>query len=180
MIARDVKTYCKSVELIENYKEAVTSPERYDCHHRLETHTSDGERRLVDLTLSELKALGMYYDRPPEELIFLKKIEHSRLHLRGKKQTEEHRRKNSEANKGKTVSKETRKKMSENRKGKHYYTNGIVTVLADVCPDGFRPGRIYKNKPTGRTKGAKASVPDWKIGMHWKIVDGKRIWYKKD
>ena len=41
----------------------------WDRHHRLETHNSDGERRLVNLTVDELKALDMYYNRPAEELI---------------------------------------------------------------------------------------------------------------
>lgn len=52
----------------------------WHCHHRLETHTSDGEKRLIDLTPTELRALGVYYDRPPEELIFLTSEEHRKVH----------------------------------------------------------------------------------------------------
>ena len=67
---------CRTPELIESYDKAITDTTQvWNCHHRLETHTSDGERRLVDISRAELIALGMYYDRPPEELIFLTKKE---------------------------------------------------------------------------------------------------------
>ena len=49
-------------------------------HHRLETHTSDGFLRLVQLSKAELIALDMYYDRPAEELIWLKAGEHRKVH----------------------------------------------------------------------------------------------------
>lgn len=78
--------YCRDFTEIENYDKAVTDETHlWDCHHRLETHTSDGERRLVDISAKELKVLGVYYDRPPEELIFLTQEEHHRLHRCGKK-----------------------------------------------------------------------------------------------
>ena len=55
------KLYCKEPEKIENYgKAAADNFEGWCCHHRLETHNSDGERRLVDITREELKALDMY------------------------------------------------------------------------------------------------------------------------
>lgn len=78
--------YCKDIEKIENYELAKANDFiGWDRHHRLETHNSDGERRLVDLTAEELKALDMYYDRPPEELIWLRSSEHTKLHWKGKK-----------------------------------------------------------------------------------------------
>ena len=68
-------------EMIENYYEAQKDDfNGWEIHHRLETHTSEGERRLVKLTKKELIALDMYYNRPANELIFLKKEEHSKLH----------------------------------------------------------------------------------------------------
>lgn len=123
--------YCRTPELIENYDKAVADDTQvWCCHHRLETHNSDGERRLVDLSKEELIALGMYYDRPPEELIFLTSAEHKRLHNVGKQLSEEVKRKISEAQKGqvpwnkgkegKRLSSETRRKMSAFRKGKHW------------------------------------------------------------
>ena len=133
--------YCKDYENIENYEAAKKCNFKgWDCHHRLETWNSDGERRLVDITKKELQALGMYYHRPPEELIFLTSREHTALHKKGKhnpfygkkhsdetirklslahkgkRLSEEHKKKLSEANKGKRLSEETRRRMSEARK----------------------------------------------------------------
>lgn len=102
------KFYCKDYENIENYERAkADSFVGWHCHHRLETHTSDGERRLVDISRKELKALGLCYNRPAEELIFLTEAEHMSLHNRGKTS---HR-------KGKKLSEETRNKISETLRG---------------------------------------------------------------
>ena len=136
--------FCKEPEKIENYEKAAADNFKGWCvHHRLETHNSDGERRLVDITVAELQALDMYYNRPAEELIFLTSSEHSILHnkgeshpmygkhhsdeskkkmsevRKGKPKTEEWRKRIGEANKGKKMSEEARRKMSEARKGKH-------------------------------------------------------------
>lgn len=136
--------YCDSLENVENYETAKKDNFKgWNCHHRLETHTSDGERRLVDITVAELKALGMYWHRPAEELIFLPVGEHTSLHdegenhpfygkhhtaetrrkmsesRKGKPKTEEWKNKIGESNKGKKMSEEARRKVSEARKGKH-------------------------------------------------------------
>ena len=144
------KYYCKDYENIENYDKAKADDfKNWEVHHRLETHNSDGERRLVDITADELKTLDMYYNRPADELIFLTISEHSRLHMKGKHRSEETRKKLSAASKGnkyalgykhseeaknkiaeamkgeknpfygKHHSEDTRKKMREARKGKH-------------------------------------------------------------
>ena len=111
------KQYCKDYENIENYDKAKKDNFKgWECHHRLETHTSDGERRLVDINQKELIALGMYYNRPAEELIFLTIKEHHE-YRKGKQFSEEHKNKLSEAKKGKHLSEETKNKMSEAHKG---------------------------------------------------------------
>lgn len=113
------KQYCKDYKNIENYDKAKADNFKGWCiHHRLQTWTSDGERRDVDITVAELQALGMYYNRPATELIFLTTSEHSRLHNKGKKSSVESKKKNSEAHKGKHLSEETKKKISDVRKGK--------------------------------------------------------------
>ena len=109
---KNFEKYCTEPENIENYDKAKKNNFKgWDCHHRLETHNSDGERRLVGITKKELIALGIYYNRPAEELIFLTSREHSRLHRKGKCLSEETRNKMREAKQN--ISEETRKKMSE-------------------------------------------------------------------
>lgn len=70
----------KPLSFVENYDEAVKSPERWCLHHRLETHTSDGIKRIVNISAEELKALDMYWNRPPEELIYMSWKEHQSIH----------------------------------------------------------------------------------------------------
>ena len=147
------KYYCKEPEKIENYKKAKKDNFKgWECHHRLETHTSDGERRLIDITAAELKALGMYYNRPAEELIFLTTRGHY-IYRKGKPKSGEAKKKMSEAKKdrytgennsfyGKHHSEETKKKMRKAQTGKHWYNNGEKEVFSKECPEGFVPGRL--------------------------------------
>ena len=129
------KRFCKEPEKIENYEKAKADDfKNWECHHRLETHNSDGERRLVDITRKELMALDMYYNRPAEELIFLKHSEHQFLHHKGKPRSAETRKKLSEAGKGKNIW----------IKCTHWYNNGKINIRAKECPEGFVPGIIKK------------------------------------
>ena len=139
------KYYCKNYQDIENYEKALADNFKcWQCHHRLETHTSDGERRLVDITRDELLALGMYYGRPAEELIFLTKSEHRYLHKKGKQFSEEHKNKISEAMKN--MSEEHKNKISEANKGKHkgrhWFNDGKINKLCYECPAGFVTGKL--------------------------------------
>ena len=161
------KRFCKEPEKIENYEKAKADNFKgWECHHRLETHNSDGERRMVDIAREELLALGMYYGRPASELIFMKRSEHASLHQKGKQKSEETKNKMSEAqkghfvseetrdkisetlkgnipwNKGKQNSKETRKKISEANRGRRWFNNGEISIMRFECPDGFVPGRL--------------------------------------
>lgn len=167
--------YCKNYQGIENYEKALKDNFKgWHCHHRLETHNSDGERRLVNISTAELKALGMYYNRPAEELIFLTTREHNAFNkgennpmygkkhcdearrkiaearkgekhpMYGKRHSEETKNKIAEAMKGHPVSEGAKKKMREAKKGKHWYTNGKIIKFCYECPDGFVPGRFIK------------------------------------
>lgn len=113
------KTYfcCEDISKIENYELALKESFRgWDLHHRLGTHTSDGERRLVNLSVEELIALNMYWRRPASELIFLPAKDHQRLHKIGKKRgpmSEEQKKKISDSNKGRTLSIEHKKKLRQ-------------------------------------------------------------------
>jgi len=91
---RNYKQYCKDIENVENYdKAAADNFKGWHCHHRLQTHTSDGDRRLVDISKKELIALNMYYNIPAEELIFLTVKYHGELHHKGKRHSEEAKKK---------------------------------------------------------------------------------------
>lgn len=71
----------EQIEEVENYELAKESNFKgWHIHHRLETHNSDGEKRLVNISREELIALDMYYNRPASELIFLTASEHIKLH----------------------------------------------------------------------------------------------------
>lgn len=141
---------CRTPELIENYERAIAdTTQTWECHHRLETHNSDGERRLVDISRDELIALDMYYDRPPEELIFMTRLEHIRLHNPNK----EHRKHLSEALKGRIISEEWKKKISGTLKGR-------------------KLSEETRKKMSEALKGNTNAK-----GKHWKLVDGKRVWY---
>lgn len=158
--------YCKDFEAIVNYEAAKKDNFKgWLCHHRLQTWTSDGERREVDITEAELIALDMYYNRPAEELIFLTTSEHNKLHHIGRHHTEEIKKRISEASKGRLHSDESKKKMSEahknkpkteehrkkiaeaariNSTGRHWYNNGKENKFCYECPDGFIPGMLYR------------------------------------
>ena len=86
MVSKLIKKFCKNPEKIENYDKAISdTTQTWHCHHRLELYTLSGERRSKDLYPRELIALGMYYDRPPEELIFLTPSDHQSLHRKSRK-----------------------------------------------------------------------------------------------
>ena len=211
--------YCDNIENVENYEKAKADNFKgWQCHHRLETHNSNGERRLVDITPKELIALGMYYHRPANELIFLTTKEHRCLHFKGKKgkpHSEETKRKISEVNKGKPGtfrgkhhSEETKRKISEAQKGKSGYwkgkhhSNEAKRKMSEAHKGkscywkGKHLSEETKRKISEAHKGKKLGplseehkrkIAETMAGkkrgsykrkkLHWKIVDGKRVWY---
>ena len=163
------KRYCKNIENVENYEKALADNFVGWClHHRLQTWTSDGERRLVNISADELKSLGMYYNRPAEELLFMRVEDHISLHQKGKQgefkgrhHSVKTKKRLSKARRGMTFSKEWRERMSEAHKGikrsevardktskalkgRHWFNNGKENKFCYECPDGFVPGYIYK------------------------------------
>lgn len=94
-----------------------------------------------------LIAIGWYWDCEPEELIFLTRAEHNSLHKKGHSVTEETKQKMSEAKKGNT-----------NAKGKVPWNKGK------------RHSEETKRKMSESLKGQNK-------GKHWKLIDGKRVWY---
>ena len=145
---RSAKAFCREdISLIENYDKAVSdTTQMWHCHHRRETIFSK----------SDLIEIGEYYNRPTCELIFLTPTDHHRLHNLGKPSvmkdkhlSEDTRKKMSESHKNKHHSEESRKKISESLKGKnrwtngtYWFNNGVKSIRAKECPEGFVKGRI--------------------------------------
>ena len=136
MICKNVNIYCKEPELIENYDKAISDKdEMWICHHKLEQV----------FTLAELKRAGWYFDRKPQEFIFIRRSEHdgnTKIHISHKNQKrgyakspEQKSKRCSDAHKGIAFSDERKKHMSESMKGSH------------KC-------------------------------KHWKLIDGRRVWYE--
>lgn len=94
-----LRKYCQNFQDIENYEEAVKSPERYDLHHRKEIETLE-DGTVVTRSRQELINMNMYWNRQAEELIFLKRFDHNRLHHKGKILYAETKEKLSAANTG--------------------------------------------------------------------------------
>ena len=128
-----ISKYCnEDISLIENYNKAINdNTQTWHCHHRFETDLNKSREELIDL--------GLYYDRPTSELIFLTSSEHTALHnkhmseetknkisksLSCRKFSEEAKRKMSESFKGRNFSDETKRKISESSKGRTPWSKG--------------------------------------------------------
>ena len=72
------KHYCsEDISLIENYQEAIADKERmWDIHHRREC---DEEGRTL-FTKKQLIEMNLYYKRPAEELMFVTRSMHWKIH----------------------------------------------------------------------------------------------------
>lgn len=62
---------CESIEQIQGYAEAVESADKYHIHHRFEE---------MGLSRNDLMELGLLYNRPACELVFMNGREHNRIH----------------------------------------------------------------------------------------------------
>ena len=158
---KNLKSYCSEpLELVENYKQAEADDfEGWCIHHRLEIQ-QDGTR----VSAQELKDNGLYYDRPSNELVFMRKLEHHRLHWIGntfnigKQLSAETRQKMSEAHKGKRHSAEARKKIAEAFKGKHQ------TQESRQKNSLSHKGRHWWNDGVSCKQSRECPGPEWKRG----------------
>ena len=158
-----LKRYCsEELSNIENYQEALESPELYDLHHKLGLIYSK----------NELLENGLYYNRPAAELIFLSHTEHAKLHSINRVVSEETRQKISIGNKGKSTwikdthrSEETKSKISNSLKGHLPYRTG---PLPEEAKQKLRKPKLICKwlTPAGEIKEmalnhAKRYHPDW-------------------
>ena len=167
--------YCRTPELIENYDKAIAdNTQIWQCHHRLETHNSDGERRLVDISRSELIALDVYYNRPATELIFLTRSDHASLHHKGKRHSDDSYKRQAEKLRGRTLSEDHKKKISEAHKD---IKPMLGKKMSEESKQKMRKAHKGKLKSEETKQKMSVSKKGFHKGMHWKLVDGKRVWY---
>ena len=164
---------CEELSLIENYDIAVAdTTQTWDCHHR----------RGTIYTRDDLKKIGEYYNRPAIELIFLTSSEHHSLHNKGKKFTEDHKRKIGDALRGKIIPEEQRKHQSEVLKGRKLseeHKNSIREAMQDESVrakiSAANKGRKYTVEQRENLKRALANMPeDRKMQMRKKMSDSHK------
>lgn len=161
---------------IENYEQAINDTTNiWDCHHRLETNLNLSRQELIDRDL--------YYNRPACELIFLTHAEHTSLHMLGKSMSEEHRRKISEAHKGKCHTEETKIKISETKKDKHYNHTEETKRKISETKKGKHHTEETKRKMSEAHKVIcyseeyRRKLSEAHKGKHWKLINGKHVYY---
>lgn len=155
--------------LIENYELAKADNFKgWVLHHRLEF---DLEGNGVH-TPESLNRLGMYYNRPYFELIYLTRSEHNRIHRFNKKASLETKNKQREArlgkspwNKGISPSQETKDKISNTLKGRKLSQEHRYNV-----------SKALKDKYKGKVPKNLASLHKARKGKKLVIVNGKRTY----
>lgn len=104
---------CEDISLIENYDKAINDPNTcWHCHHRNEFFAG------ISVSMNLLKDIGLYYDCPADELIFLSMKEHRSLH--GRNMSKNTLAKLSRTSKGRCHSDEVKKRISDSKK-KNYH-----------------------------------------------------------
>lgn len=164
MIPKTAQLYCcEDISLIENYERALNDEnEVYVVHHRLEIELNVSGKELIEM--------GLYYNRPADELILLTKSEHSSLHGKhaigelnnfyGHNHSDETKKRQSEIRKEywltHETSEETKKKMSDANKGEQ---NGFY---------GKTHTKKQKEKWSKERRGENSPT----YGSRWMIKDG--------
>ena len=188
MISKDIyrlkKICCEDISLIENYNEAVNDTTQiWDCHHRKEIELNKNRQELIDM--------GLYYNRPASELVFITHANHTKLHQTNKKVKQSTKDLLSDAAKkrvgdknsfyGKRHTEESKQKMKDNHPdfkgekhpmyGKHHTEESIQKMKKPKSEEHKqklrKPKRKYKwLTPTGEIRIMSMSHacryhPDW-------------------
>lgn len=134
--------------LIDKYNEEIKLCDKEFRKHISETNKGKHHSEETRKKLSEINKGNKYSLGHKVSEEHKKKIsEANKGHNKGKKMSEEQKKKLSKAHKGKTNSEEARKKMSKSHKGLKF------------------------------SEDRKKKMSEAKKGKHWKLVDGKRVWY---
>ena len=188
---KTVKRYCNgNISNIENYEMAINdTTQTWHCHHKLETE--------LKLSVDELINRNLYYDRPASELIFLPITEHLIMHTSGENNTmynihhsEESKQKMSYHHDVNGInnpmynrhhSEESKQKISNAKKGKEssfkgkHHSEETKQKLCDALKGKPAP---WNSHP--RSDAEKQKIREGKAKSkykHWKLIEGKRIWY---
>lgn len=152
MRKRSFEYYCDNIENVENYDAAKADNFKgWLCHHRLELMATGG---VCDVSRQDLIDWGIYYDRPADELIFLTKSEHSKLH---------------------SNSKEAKRNMSKVHKGKLSWNKG-KKMSEEFCSKLSKAKKGMPHKGIPRSEECRRKIAEAHKGKHWKLVDGKRVY----
>lgn len=126
--------------LIENYDKAIADKtQTWVCHHRRELEPDVK-------TAEDLKSLDLYWNRPPEELIFLTNTDHWKLHscgknnpMFGKSSWEKHTPEERADRKRRYI-----RSMKGKNLGKTFWTDGKVKIFSRECPEGFHKLAMFR------------------------------------
>lgn len=188
---------------IDNDKENLVSLSEGDhflVHYYLWKCTKQGFRRQTGLPVRFMyKKTAKYLTDEIAELISKewickdlyqseetkKKISES---SKGRKHTDKTKKKISETEKGKPKSEETKRKMSEVQKGHSVSSETKLKIGAKhkgkVLSEETKrklseanKGKPHPHKGVKRSDETKRKLSEARKGKHWKLVDGKRVWY---
>lgn len=136
------KKVCSNFTEVENHDKAFADNyEGWVLHHKLG----------VGVPREELIGLNLYYDRPPQELIFVTEKEHRGIHNKGLKHKDSWRRKISKVWKGKKKSEEQKERMRQaalrrwkNKEERARQSERIKAVCTPERNDKVRLGKLGK------------------------------------
>ena len=155
------KYCCEDLSKIENYDIMMSEPHNnreWCIHHRFEI--IDG---IEVETKKSLIENGLYYDRPANELIFMRTKEHNKMHSSGRTASEETKAKmRASWRKRGPMSAETKEKLRKANLGikrGHWYNNGKESKIfnENEVPDGWLKGRIVKERDISEQEHTKRS-----------------------
>lgn len=184
---KQARWFCADdISLIPNYKEAIESDEVWDCHHVNEIQP-DG----TIASAEHLIRNKVYYKRPWWELVFVSHVQHAKMHddvnkaFKLGRHSKEAKKKSAlkqtgrvGANKGKKYSEETRRRMSEAAKKRPEGYYDIELLRANALKMKGKPGRKHTDEAKKKLSAiAKSRGPEY--WEKWKKARQEKIRLRK-
>lgn len=169
----------KENEPVDNDSENLVSldlADHYLVHYYLWKCTRKGWRTFTARAFAFMNKNAQKYIT--DETVELLAQEYKKA-LKDIKFTEEHKRKISESMKGRkpyNVTNETRKKMSEAKKNQSVETRKKISESLKGHK-GWTKGKPRSEETRKKLSEAKKGKPSHNKGKHWKLIDGKRVYY---